>query len=428
MGQTARNRSNLASGRARATRGGAVLAGIGVLASTVLTGCGSSLSAATTTLAGVVDAKVVHTNGSVVTAVNGLRLRRGDVVRTGPAGRAELRTRGRVLYEGSDAAVQVLNGARADLRHGALVVDAQHGPGVTLSVAGLAVATPAGAAVRAERSVTVRIAALAGDTGVDSGTGRHLSVPALTQAVVGGDALPDSTSASPLRLIDDDGEARSVPLLVRDDLGLNSLAAGIDSTGDSTVRVVTAAWHSALDQMPSGVAGSEQVLPVVIAAASGGDVAAHYDVAVQLRRQGASWGVVAHRLHTNAAAVLAALSTFEKGAATGQVGTVPAALAFLAGGSSPTGQTGGGTNPGGGQSSGGGSGSSPRPQPSPTASGSPDVVGGTIDRVLKLLPTPVPTVTSLLPVPVPSLPVTLPSLPTVGSLLTPAPAPLLSPH
>jgi len=416
MGQTARN---TAKPPFRSSRTGAVALACGLLVTGMVTGCGSPLSAATTTLHGVVDASVVHANGAVVAAVEGLRLRRGDVVRTGPQGRAELRTRGRVVYEGSAAAVQMIDGARADLRHGAVVVDAQHGPGLSMSVAGLQVVAGSGSAVRAERDVTVRLGALAGSVGVDSQTGRHLQITPLSQAIVGGDALPDSTTDSPLRLTDDDGEAHAVPLLVRDDLALGALAAGIDSTGDSTVRLVTAAWHSGLEALPGGVARSEQVLPVVIAAAAGGDTRAGYATAVALRRHGASWGVVAHRLHTTAAAVLAALSVFEKGAATGQVGTVPAALDFLSGGGAVAGR---GTGPGDG--SGSGSGGHPRPGPSsspqPTASpsSSPDVVGGTIDKVLKLLPTPLPTVTSLLPVPVPSLP----SLPIVG--VTPAPAPL----
>jgi len=421
MGQTARNP---AKPTARSARTGAVALAFALAVAGTVTGCGSPLSAATTTLTGVIDASVVHANGAVVTAVDGLRLRRGDVVRTGPAGRAELLTRGRVIYQGSQAAVQMIDGGRAELRHGAVVVDAQHGPGLSMSMAGLAVAARSGSALRAERGVTVRLGALAGSVGVDSQTGRHLQITPLSQAIVGGDALPDSTDASPLRLTDDDGEAHAVPALVRDDLALNSLAAGIDNTGDSTVRVVTAAWHAGLEALPSGVGRSEQVLPVVIAAAAGGDTQSGYHDAVALRQHGASWGVVAHRLHTTSAAVLAALSAFEKGAATGQVGTVPAALAFLSGGTGNGSSAGTGTGSGGGGNHhGSGSSSSPQPHPTASPSSSPDVVGGTIDRVLKLLPTPLPTPTSLLPVQVP----TLPTLPVVGGVLqgaTPAPAPI----
>src|SRR3954454_13713446 len=413
MGQTARNRAKPTS---RSSRAGAVALACGLLAGTV-TGCGSPLSAATTTLHGVVDASVVHANGAVITAVNGLRLHRGDVVRTGPRGRAELQARGRVIYEGSDAALQMIDGARADLRHGAVVVDAQHGPGLSMSLAGLEVSTGSGSAVRVERSVTVRRGGLAGSVGVDSQTGRHLQITPLSQAIVGGDALPDTTAYSPLRLTDDDGEVRALPVLVRDDLALNSLAAGIDNTGDSTARLVTAGWHSGLESLPTGVGRSEQVLPVVIAAAAGGDLKAAYENAAALRRHGASWGVVAHRLHTTSAAVLAALSVFEKCAATGQVGTVTAALDFLSGDGANRNGSGGG-NPGAGSRGGHGSTSSPRPRPSASPSSSPDVVGGTIDRVLKLLPTPLPTATSLLPVQLPSLP----ALP-LGAV-TPAPLPV----
>src|SRR3954452_15849854 len=404
MGQTARNR---AKPTFRASRTGAVALACGVLIAGTVTGCGSPLSAASTTLRGVIDASVVHTSGSVVTAVDGLRLRRGDVVRTGAKGRAELLTRGRVIFEGSDAAVAMIDGGRAELRHGAVVVDAQRGPGLSMSMAGLLVDAGSGSALRAERGVTVRLGALAGAVGVDSQTGRHLQITPLSQAIVGGDALPDTTADSPLRLTDDDGEAHAVPVLVRDDLALNSLAAGIDNTGDSTARLVTAAWHYGLEALPTGVGRSEQVLPIVIAAAAGGDTKSGYDTAVALRRHGASWGVVAHRLHTTSAAVLAALSMFEKGAATGQVGTVTAALDFLSGISANSNGS-RSSRPAGGGHGGQGSSSSPHPRPSATPSSSPDVVGGTIDRVLKLLPTPLPTATatatSLLPVQLPSLP------------------------
>ena len=400
-----------------------------VAAAPLLSGCGASLAAATTTLAGAVDVQVVHPDGSVVGGVDGLRLRRGDLIRTGPVGRAELKTRGRVVYAASDASVHVLDGARQQLRHGAVVVDAQRGPGLTLSVAGLTATAPAGTALRAERAVTVRIAALAGSSSVESDTGRHLDVLALTQAVIGGDALPDSTARSPLRLTDDDGEAHAVPTLVRDDLALRALAAGIDSTGAHTFRVVTAAWHRPLEQLPDGVARSEQVLPVVIAAATPtGDALGRYDDAVGLRQDGGSWGVVAHDLGTTSAAVLAALDAFEHGAATGQVGTVPAALAFVSGavqgGAGDQGSSSGGS---GGSSSGSSTPqSSPTPRPSATPSGSPGVVTTTIDKVLSLLPTPLPTAsptpTSLLPLPLP-----VPSLPAVGGLVKPAPVPTL-PH
>jgi hypothetical protein len=398
-----------------------------VAAAPLLSGCGTSLAAATTTLAGAVDVQVVHPDGTVVGGVDGLRLRRGDLVRTGPAGRAELKTRGRVVYAASEASVQVLDGARQQLRHGAVVVDAQGGPRLTLTVAGLTATAPGGTALRAERAVTVRIASLAGTSSVDSDTGRHLDVPALTQAVIGGDALPDSTADSPLRLTDDDGEAHAVPTLVRDDVALQSLAAGIDSTGTHTFQVVTAAWHRRLDPLPAGVARSEQVLPVVIAAAiPNGDALGRYDVAVRMRQAGGSWGVVAHDLGTTSSAVLAALDAFEHGAATGQVGTVPAALAFVSGALQGTGGDTSSSGQGGSSSDSPKPQSSPTPQPTASATGSPGAVTTTIDKVLSLLPTsvptPLPTPTSVLPVPVP-----VPSLPVVGGVVKPVPVPTL-PH
>src|SRR4051794_22296622 len=128
------------------------IAAAGVIAATTITGCSSSLASATTVLAGVTGASVVHPDGSTAAAVNGLRLRPGDVVRTGPGGRAELVTRARQVYVGSQASVQVLDGEHQQLRHGAMVVDAQHGSGLSLRVAGPAGTAPAGPPPRAPRA------------------------------------------------------------------------------------------------------------------------------------------------------------------------------------------------------------------------------------------------------------------------------------
>src|SRR5436190_6554642 len=164
-------------GRRAARRGVAAMVAVALGAAATLTGCSSSLAAATTTLSGVLDASVVHQDGTAIPAVDGLRLRAGDLVRTGLAGRAELVTRSRAVYVGSDASVEVVDGAHQELRHGAVVVDAQEGPGLALQVAGLAVAVAEGAATRAERSVTVRVGALAAATHIVSATGRSLTVP-----------------------------------------------------------------------------------------------------------------------------------------------------------------------------------------------------------------------------------------------------------
>jgi hypothetical protein len=360
----------------------------------------------------VVDAVVVHSDGTQIGAVSGLRLHRGDVVRTGARGRAEIRTRGRTVYELPLGSVQLLDGARQVLRQGAVVVDAGGGPGLQLQVAALTVTAPRGAAVRAERSVTLRVGTLAGSAQVQTDTGRQMTVPALAQVVVSGDALPDAPS--PLRLTDDEGEAHAAPALVRDDQALLSLATGIDATGPSTVRAVTAAWKQPLESTPVGVARSERVLPVVIAAAGHPqDPTGRYRRAIALRTGGGSWGVVAHRLDTGSGAVLAALELFQKGVATGQVGTIPAALVFVAG--HPThgpGSGGGSTNPptGGGHSS-----PSARPTPSPSDTSPTGTVTDTVNRVLRSLPTPTPT--SLLP------PLSVPSVPVVGGLGAVLPTP-----
>ena len=377
-----------------------MIAAAGVVAATTVSGCSSSLSSAATVLSGVHAAVVVHTDGSTIAAVDGLRLRPGDVVRTATAGRAELVTRSRRVYLGSEASVQVLDGEHQQLRHGALVVDAQRGSGLDLRVAGLDVSAPAGTALRAERSVTVRLGALAGKSHVVSSTGRSLDLLSLHQVVVGGDALPDLTT--PLRLTDDDGEAHAVPVLVHDDESLTGLARGIDGTGRATATVVTAAWRGPTARTPAGVARSERVLPVVIAAAGPPADAVHrYRSAVALRTAGASWGVVAHLLGVGAARVVDELAVLERTQKPGSIGNAQQVLAAITGGAGLGGgrQSGGGTGGGGGGGSGGGGGgNNPGPTPSPSGSGQPiDTIEQTVGQVLSLVPTPTPSPSALVP-------------------------------
>jgi hypothetical protein len=389
-------------------RGLALCAAASVAAAPFLTGCSSSVEAATTTLRGVLAATVVHVDGSTRTAVDGLQLRADDVVRTGAGGRAELVTADRVVYVGSQAAVQVLDGAHQVLRLGAVVADAQHGPGLHLQVAGLDVDTPAGSAVRAERYVTTRVAALSGPTDVTSSAGRHLQLAGLHQTMVGGDALADVTS--PLRLTDDDGEAHAVPSLVRDDETLLGLARGIDATGPSTTRVVEAGWSGPLSA-PRGVGRSERLLPAVLAATgTAAGVQQRYADAVDYRKAGGSWGVIAHLLGLRASSVVATLAAFERTQPPGQIGGVAAVLASAGGatgsthGSNGSGHNGGGNGGGTGSDGGTGGGSgTPSPTASPTPSGPVDQVLGTVDdtvgTVLSLLPTATPTAVPL-PLPV----------------------------
>lgn len=396
-----------------------VLAAGSLAAVPLLSGCGTSVSAASTTLDGVLAATIVHTDGTTRPAIDGLRLRPGDVVETGPGGRAELLTQNRIVYVGSQAAVQVVDGDHQVLRTGAIVADAERGPELHAQVAGLAVSIPAGSAVRAERSVTVRVATLEGKADVTSAAGRTLTIDALHQAMIGGDALPDITT--PLRLTDDDGEAHAVPDLVRDDETLNGLAAGIDSTGPSTARVVAASWHGPLSA-PPGVGRSERLMPAVIAASGpAAGVQQRYDEAVGYRAAGGSWGVVAHLLGLNASSVVATLAAFERTQPQGEVGSVAAVLASVGLGGGANNNNGSGSKNGGGsKSSGNGGGGSSGRGPSPSPTPAPGAVGqvlNTVDQVLSQLPLPTPSPTRtgipvlpVLPVPVPSI--SLPALPS----------------
>src|SRR3954468_10042374 len=397
----------------------AAIAAVGVAAAATITSCSGSLSSATTTLSAVAGASVVHADGSTVAGVDGLRLRPGGVVRTGAGGRAELVTRARHVYVGSEASVQVIDGEHQQLRHGAVVVDAQRGSGLTLRVAGLDVSAPAGTALRAERSVTMRLGALAGASRVVSSTGRSLDLAALHQVVIGGDALPDATT--PLRLTDDDGESHAVPVLVHDDESLVGLARGIDGTGAATAKVVTASWHGPSTRGPAGVARSERVMPVVIAAAGPRPDAVHrYRTAVSLRTAGASWGVVAHLLGVGASRVVDELAALQRTQPPGSIGNAQQVLAAITSGGADAPGAGGGaggqrsTNDGagGGGGNGGGGPNSPQPSPSPTASQQPlDTVGQTVGQVLALVPTPTSSPTGLLPTNLTSqlpLPVPLP--------------------
>lgn len=391
----------------------AVLASVAAAAVMSLSGCTTSVASAPTVLERADQVIVVHADGSIVGGISGQHLRHGDVVRTGPTGRADLVTRSRVVHVGSGASVRITDGAHQELRHGAVVVDAQHGPGLQLQAAGVAVTTPSGSAVRAERAVTVRVGTLAGSARLASDSGRELVLPALFQVVVGGDALPDTPSA--LRLTDDDGETRAVPQLVSDDESLSSLATGIDATGWSTSRVVTVAWNRPVEAVPAGVGRSEQVLPIVIASAAGGNQEMlHYSQTVSWRRQGGSWGVVAHLLGVRASSVVDTLAVLERTEPPGVVGSVSALFAassraeLLSNPSSVGTSAPNRSGAGGGPSAGGGS---PAPSPSPTdvVRNALDTVSTTVAQVLSVVPPPTASPTTSRPL----TGVVVTSLPTV---------------
>jgi hypothetical protein len=147
-------------------------------------------------------------------------------------------------------------------------------------------------------------------------------LPALSQAVLSGDALPAATT--PLHLTDSVNEDSVAPSLVRDDIALNALARGIDTTGRSTAEVVEASWTGTTQSVPTHVNRSERVLPVLIADSThGGSAQQRYNAAVGWRAEGGSWGVVLHLLSGHASTVESTLAALQKrGQAPGKIGTV----------------------------------------------------------------------------------------------------------
>jgi hypothetical protein len=319
-------------------------------------------------------------------------------------------TRGRVVYVGRSAAVAVVDGAHQQLRTGVAVIDARSGPGLLLEVAGDALSVPMGSATEAQRSVSVRVGSLAGPAEITSATAQRLTVPGLGQAIIDGDALPATTT--PLHLSDDAAETAVVPTLVSDDVALNGLARGIDSSGGAAAGVIETAWNGTTSVMPRATPSSERVLPMVIAdatAAAGGTRQQRYDHVVRWRRAGGSWGVIVALLRTHAGAVAASFNALQRHQPTGQIGTV--SIQALAGPkvragqptSKPTHESGGSSRPTTHPRPTGGNGGTPTPSTSP------------VTKVVKTVKGVVGTVLGLLPVKAPPAPIPLPT-PTGGLL------------
>jgi hypothetical protein len=374
-----------------------VVAAVGV--GVVLTRGPGPVAKATTTLSGVHDAALLAPDGHSARARNGERVPDGDTVVTRRGGSAALVTRGRIVYVEHSAAIAVVNGAHQQLRTGRAVVDALHGPGLRMDLATDVLTVPAGSATEATRSVSVSVGALAGPATVTSATARRLTIRALSQAVINGDALPSVTT--PLHLDDRPAEARAVPALVGTDEAMRTLAAGIDSSGGSAAQPIEAAWTWSTKAAAPRAPSSERVLPMVIAqatAASGGTVEERYDHVVDWRRAGGSWGVVVAMLSGRSGQVEATFASLERHAPVGQIGTVT--LASLATRhrhhtTTPAGRHSSGTTPtrhpshpsGHHGHNGGGS----PPKPKPTKPGGKGTVRGTVSGVVS-------TVLGLLPV------------------------------
>jgi hypothetical protein len=327
----------------------------------------------------------------------GQRVPSNYVIRTAANGSAELITRGRVVYVGGNghaAAVAVTDGAHQQLRTGVAVVDAQHGPGVVLDVAGDSLSVPDGSAVEAMRSVYVTAGSLVGPSTLTNSSARTVMIPPLYQAVVSGDALP--TRTTPLALSDSPAEAAVVPALVSADQRLRQLAAGIDNSGPTLGRVVLTSWtrHDVTVPLPAGTPRSEQVLPIVIADATSGfkDAQDRYNRVLLWRSQGGSWGVVLAILNGSESTVAAAFDNYTGGQATPHIGQV--SFRHLAASQSPHGSR----SPNPHRSTRPTSHPTPspsgshQPSPKPTSSKSPTgQVVGTVNTVVKKVIGLVPT-------------------------------------
>jgi hypothetical protein len=387
----------------------AAIAVTAVAAVVVLAGCGHSAASAVTTLTSARNATVVSASGRAAPGLPGMRLHRGDAVRTGVDGSAILSTSGRTAYLGADGDYTVTNGAQGVLQRGAFVVDARHGPQLRLHVGSLSLRTNR-SAVRVERTFAIRIGALAGGAFDVTSTAAVLTVPALHQVVVAGRALPAETT--PLVLTDDDAERRVIPDLVFDDQQLTNTAAALNlGTEGRTIVAVgqRAGLHmtistASLRTQPAVAAAepvSEAALPIAIAraaTASARDATAfqaHYRDAAQARKAGGSWGVVAHLNGTDATATAQAIATLLGSAGVGGPTTAPGPGATNTNPLAP--RQSGGPSSAPGNNAGGGNGGGSTPTPGPTPSPSPSPSGGALQPVQDLvgaivgiLPTPGP--------------------------------------
>jgi hypothetical protein len=285
------------------------------------------------------------------------------------------------------------------------VVDAQQGPGLQLDLAGAELSVPDGSATEALRSVSVTVGSLAGPSQITNPSARRLTVPALAQAVINGDALPAATT--PLHLSDSAAESHAVPTLVDDDNRLRVLARGIDSSGVTTAHTIDASWGGPTTTLPPRALPSESALPIVIAdATSGGTLQDRYRHVVQWRRAGGSWGVALELLRGHAGSVESKLLALQHSLPAGQIGHITSVAALTAphapGGGGPqprptTGPTGTPTSPP--PTTGpGGHGGGPKPTPSQGPVGKvAGTVGGVVKTVIGLLP--VKKVLHRLPVP-----------------------------
>jgi hypothetical protein len=249
-------------------------------------------------------------DGTSRPAVVGERVPRGATVRAGRTG-AELQTREREVWLGGATAVQVLDGARQQLRDGFVLVDASDAPGLELQTAAGTVTTQDDSLVRVDDGSLLRVGVLRGAPAAVRAAGRRATAEVATyfQVQMSRGGLPGSLS--PFVLTPGDAYERQLAAdLVRADDDLNALASRLDADGAVGRAVLTALDEDV--ETVAGVqpgAGSEGAVSYLIARATGaGDVAATYTQVRELRADGGSWGIVAAIVAAPVDQVSAALS------------------------------------------------------------------------------------------------------------------------
>ena len=265
-------------------------------------------STADSYVSAVRNAALTLSDGTQVTAVDGMRVPNGATVRTGVGGAATVTTAGREVLLGAKTTLVVVDGLRERLDRGQLIVDSRGAPRLALTTrAGLA-DVPEDALVRVENGPVLRLGVFTGGASLTA-AGRQATtkVPALYQLKVpyGGFA----GDPRPLTLTDDAWEQQLAAELVNADRDLNALARGLRGTAGVTVLE---AAPVALRRVPATTRDrGERALSVAVAQASrrSGGLADTLGFVQTSRDEGGSWGVVAALVQARVTAVSALLDT-----------------------------------------------------------------------------------------------------------------------
>lgn len=375
-----------------------LLAGV-LLAGIVLAARGPDPAGADTVLLRGAGTTVELAGGGTRAIAAGEVVPRGAVVHPGAQG-AVLRVLGRDTWLSVAAAVQVLDGARQQLRQGLVMVDARRGPTLEVGTASASVTAPRGSVSRVESGPVLRVGTYAGDPVLvrPAGLRATASVARDYQVQVPENSRPGRPT--PLVLTPGDAAERALaPALVDADEALTGYARQLDDAGTAG-RAVQAAAARDLPGAPScGASGSpagERALAFVLAAAQPGDqFPARYARTCELRADGGSWGVVADLVGTTVADVGALLEALLRptslaagpppaaaGAAAAALGAAPLTGAPATGPPAPSPPVVLASPPGGAP------GRPPQPAPSPTT---PALLDAVVGAVLSLLPVPLPT-------------------------------------